>query len=240
MMPFKRASVRYSKTPIPETPYQAAQQLWDERMGAARVQAKNWRLMAFGSLGLACVLAGGLLWYSGRSTVTPYVVEVDRTGQVLGVGPAQETYHPQEAQIAYFLARFIEDVRSVPLDPVVLRRDWLDAYDYVTPRGAAMLNAYARAHDPFAHVGSRTVTVQVRSIVPASAHSFQAQWTEQTFENGTPVSTDRWTGILTIVIHTPHDVVALNKNPLGIYIDGLDWSRDLDTARVTPPTGDSP
>ena len=235
-MPFKRASVRYSRTPIPETPYQAAQQLWDERIGSSRVQAKNWRLMAFGSLTLAFVTAGGLLWYSARSTITPYVVEVDRTGQVLGVGPAVETYHPQTAEIAYFLSRFIEDVRSVPLDPIVLRQNWLEAYDYVTPRGAAMLNAYARANNPFAQVGQRTVTVQVRSIVRVSGSSFQAQWTEQTFANGALVSTERWTGILTIVIHTPHDVLSLRKNPLGIYIDGLDWSRDLSTV---PSTGDS-
>ena len=235
-MPFKRASVRYSKTPIPETPYQAAQQLWDERIGSSRVQAKNWRLMAFGSLTLAFVMAGGLLWYSERSRITPYVVEVDRTGQVLGVGPAVETYHPRNAEIAYFLSRFIEDVRSVPLDPIVLRQSWLEAYDYVTPRGAAMLNAYARANNPFAQVGQRTVTVQVRNIVRVSGSSFQAQWTEQTFANGALVSTERWTGILTIVIHTPHDVVSLRKNPLGIYIDGLDWSRDLSTVQST---GDS-
>ena len=232
-MPFKRASVRYAKTPIAETPYQTAQQLWDERIGSARVQARNWRLMAFGSLAFALLMAGGLVWYSARSTITPYVVEVARSGQVLGVGPAVAAYHPRDAEIAYFLSRFIEDVRSVPLDPVVLRHHWLEAYDYVAPRGAAMLNAYARANNPFAQVGRRTVTVQVRSIVRVSGSSFQAQWTEETYANGALVSTDRWTGILTIVIHTPHDVVSLSKNPLGIYIDGLDWSRDLSTVQST-------
>ena len=49
-MIFKRAIQRYGQTPEPVTPYQKAAQLWDERIGSARVQAKNWRLMAFGSL----------------------------------------------------------------------------------------------------------------------------------------------------------------------------------------------
>ena len=49
-MLFKRSGVRYSRTPEPVTPYQAAQQLWDERIGSARVQAAHWRLMAFGTL----------------------------------------------------------------------------------------------------------------------------------------------------------------------------------------------
>ena len=45
---FKRPSTHYGKAPEPETPYQRAGQVWDERIGAPRVQAKNWRLMAFG------------------------------------------------------------------------------------------------------------------------------------------------------------------------------------------------
>ena len=56
-MLLRRASVRYSTTPAPVTPYQAAQQLWDERIGSSRVQAKNWRLMALGMLLLAFVMS---------------------------------------------------------------------------------------------------------------------------------------------------------------------------------------
>ena len=53
---FKRSSVRYGRTPEPVTPYQKAAQVWDERIGSARVQAKNWRLIALCNL----LLAGGL------------------------------------------------------------------------------------------------------------------------------------------------------------------------------------
>ena len=47
---FRRSTVRYGKTPEPETPYQKAGQVWDERIGSARIQAKNWRLAFFGAL----------------------------------------------------------------------------------------------------------------------------------------------------------------------------------------------
>ncbi|OZA79043.1 MAG: conjugal transfer protein TrbF, partial [Caulobacter sp. 39-67-4] len=76
MNPFKRSSARYGATPIPETPYQRAGQAWDERLGSARVQAANWRLMALGLLGLSAALTGGLVWQSARGTITPWVVEV--------------------------------------------------------------------------------------------------------------------------------------------------------------------
>jgi type IV secretion system protein TrbF len=38
---FRRPNIRYGKTPEPETPYQRAGQVWDERIGSARVQAKT-------------------------------------------------------------------------------------------------------------------------------------------------------------------------------------------------------
>jgi len=66
-MIFKRAVQRYGRTPVPVTPYQRAGQLWDERIGSARVQARNWRLMAFGCLSLAGGLGGGVLWRSVQS-----------------------------------------------------------------------------------------------------------------------------------------------------------------------------
>ncbi|MDU1799595.1 MAG: VirB8/TrbF family protein, partial [Pseudomonas aeruginosa] len=70
-MRFKKPQVRYADTPQPATPYQAASQVWDERIGSPRVQAKNWRLMAFGCLTLALLMAGGLVWRSAQSIVTP-------------------------------------------------------------------------------------------------------------------------------------------------------------------------
>src|SRR5262245_38608574 len=121
MNPFKRPSVRYAKTPQPETPYQRAAQVWDDRIGSARVQARNWRLMAFGSLLLAGGFATALVWQSTRGSVVPWVVQVDRFGEALAVAPAVADYRPTDAQVAWHLARFIEQVRSIPADPIVVR-----------------------------------------------------------------------------------------------------------------------
>jgi type IV secretory pathway TrbF-like protein len=229
-MLFRRSSVRYSTTPQPVTPYQAAQQLWDERIGSARVQAKNWRLMAFGTLALASLAFMTLVWQASHSKITPYVVEVDRQGAVRAVGPAVESYQPTDAQIEYHLEHFVRDVRSLPLDPIVLREQWLEAYDYTTDRGAAALNAYARANDPFARVGHTSVAVEVSSVVRASPGSFQLRWVERTYVDGALSTTEHWTAILTIVLKVPTDVVRIRKNPLGVYVDGLDWSRELGTS----------
>ena len=150
---FKRPSVRYGRTPEPITPYQRAQQAWDDRIGSARVQARNWRLMALGELALVGGLSAALVWQSANGSVVPWVVQVDRLGQAQAVEPAVAGYRASDPQIAWHLARFVEQVRSVPADPIVLRQNWLRAYDYTTDRGGAALNDYARINTDYEVVG---------------------------------------------------------------------------------------
>ena len=226
-MRFKRSGVRYAETPEPETPYQRAGQVWDERLGSARVQARNWRAATFVALGLSGLMGAGLVWQSGRSAITPYVVEGTSQGAIRAVGAAAESYVPSDAQIANHLARFISDVRSLALDPVVVRQNWLEAYDYATDRGAAVLNEYARAADPFGRVGKQSVAIEMTSVVRASPTSFQLRWIERRYENGALAGTERWTAILSIVVQSPRSEAQLRKNPLGIYVNGLNWSREL-------------
>ena len=224
---FKRSAVHYGRTPEPVTPYQKAAQVWDERIGSARMQAKNWRLMAFGCLFLTAGLAGSLVWQSAQGTITPWVVEVDRLGQAQTVAPANSAYQPTDPQIAFHLARFVEHVRGLPMDAIVLRQDWLRAYEFTTDRGAAALNDYARANDPFAKLGKMQVAVEVSSVIRASPESFRVAWIERRYENGQLAGTERWTAILTIVVETPRDIDRLRKNPLGIYVNAINWSKEL-------------
>jgi type IV secretion system protein VirB5 len=224
---FKRPAAHYGKTPEPVTPYQKAAQVWDERIGSARVQAKSWRYMAFGSLILSAGFAAALVWQSARGTVVPWVVQVDRLGQAQSVAPATADYRPTDPQIAWHLGRFIEQVRSIPADAIIVRQNWLRAYEWTTDRGAAALNDYARANDPFTKVGRRQVAVEVSSVIRASPDSFRVAWTEKHYENGQLAVTERWTAILTIVIQTPRDTDRLRANPLGIYVNAISWSREM-------------
>ena len=239
-MLFKRAVQRYGQTPAPETPYQRAGQVWDQRIGSARIQARNWRLMAFGCLGLASALSGALIWQSLQSRIVPYVVEVDRLGEARAVAPADRDYQPTDPQVAWFLSHFINDVRSISLDPVLMRANWLSAYDFTTKRGAEFLGDYARQSDPFANVGARTVSIQVTSVVRASDTSFQVKWIETAYERGAQAGVSHWTAILTLVMAPPSSADELRKNPLGIYVDAIDWSRELEPAGGTATTAATP
>ena len=224
---FTRPGVRYGLTPATETPYQRAAQIWDDRIGSARIQARNWRLMAFGSLALSVGLASAVVWQSARGTVTPWVVEIDRLGQTQAVAPAAAGYEPTDPQIAWHLSRFIEQVRSIPSDPVVVRQNWLRAYEYATDKGAIALNDYARANDPFAKVGQTQIAVDISSVVRASPSSFRLEWVERRYEEGNLAATERWSAIVSVVLQPPRTTDELRTNPLGVFVHALNWSREM-------------
>lgn len=224
---FQRPSIRYGTSPEPVTPYQRAAQIWDDRIGSARVQAKNWRLAFFGCLALSGGLAGGLVWQSARGTITPWVVQVDKFGEAQTIAPADVDFQPTDPQIAFHLARFTEQVRSIPADAIVLRKDWLRAYDFTTDRGAQALNDYARNNDPFVEVGKTQVAVDVSSVIRASKDSFRVAWTERRYKDSALIETSRWSAILTTIVQPPRSPDALRKNPLGIFITAINWSKEL-------------
>ena len=155
-------------------------------------------------------------------------------GEARAVAPAATNYRPTDPQIAWHLGRFIANIRARSLDPVLMRESWLSAYDFASERASLFLGEYARATSPFADVGRRTVSVQITSVVRASDTSFQVKWTESEYERGSLAGTSRWTAMLTVKIRPPRSAEVLRKNPLGLYVDAIDWSRELETPADRP------
>jgi type IV secretion system protein VirB5 len=223
---FKRPATHYGKSPQPETPYQRAAQVWDDRIGSARVQARNWRFMAFGSLALSPGLSAALVWQSANGSIVPWVVQVDRLGQAQAVAPATADYQPNDPQIAFYLARFIEQVRSIPADAIIVRQNWLRAYDFTTEaaRSRSTTTRGRTTRSP------RSASSRSRSKCPASSAprpSFRVAWIERRYQDGALAATERWSAILTVAVQPPRDADTLRKNPLGIYVNAINWSKEL-------------
>lgn len=219
----------------PETPYQRAQQAWDTRMGAAVRAAETWRAVAFGAAASSLLLGAGMTAVALQSRTYVHVVEVAPEGKVLSVTPAQAAYTPTHAQVSYFLGNFVRLVRAVPTDAVVLRENWLEAYQYLTPQAASKLSEIARADDPFALVGQRARAVTVRSIVQRSKTSWQVSWVESTSGGASGAGTRAlYTGLFTVAVRAPTNANTLARNPLGIFLTDFSWSPETPVAEPVP------
>lgn len=225
MQPFlRRRRVRGSAPD--STPYQRAGQVWDARMGLTLAHARNWRRIAFANVVLAGFMGAGWWAQAERAVVKPFVVEVSEWGETQRITAIGGRYEPTEAQIGHALAGWIRDVRSKSVDPIVIRQNWLRAYDLLTPAAAGFLNAWAAANDPFEEVGREAVTVEILNVVKRSERTFDLQWRETRFVNGQSAGAERWRALITTTVQPPRTEAELMKNPLGLKIEDISWTPD--------------
>lgn len=225
MHPFFRPRRVASSAPG-STPYQRAGQVWDDRMGLSLAHARNWRRIAFANLALAAALGAGWWVQADRAVVKPFVVEVSDWGETQRITAIGGRYEPTEAQIGHALAGWVRDVRSKSIDPIVIRQNWLRAYDLMTPRAASFLNSWAAAHDPFSEVGREAINIEVLNVVRRTDRTFDLQWRETRFVNGQQAGVERWRALITTTTQLPRNEAELMKNPLGLKIEDVSWTPD--------------
>ena len=75
--------------------------------------------------------------------------------------------------------------------------------------------------------GTPELERRVRRVIRASDDSFRVEWVERHYVDDALAATERWSAILTIVVQTPTDADRLKKNPLGVYVHSLNWSKEL-------------
>ena len=214
-----------------DTPYMRARQEWDARMGSALVHARNWRLATFGALFAVVVALAGMIYLGRLPKAVPHIIEVDHLGAASYRGPigqSEADYVPSDASVKYHLQRFLEDTRSISSDTAVLKRNWLDAYTLVTPKGGNMLTAYVSQpdHEPFHRAtAGELVSVEVLSSVRVSQDTWQVDWRESTWDkNGSAVGAPTvWRGMFHVLFHLPKTEEAMARNPIGLYIDEFHW-----------------
>ncbi len=227
MNPFKRPNDRYGSSAPVESPYLRASREWDNRIGSAVVQAKNWRMAAFGCMGLAALALGGFIYEASNTNIATYVVPIDKYARPGRIELAGRIYQPTTAEIGYFLADWVRRTRSKSIDPIVIRDNWTGAYHVVAGPAIGQLNTYAKANDPFANAGTQAVNVEIVSVLARSPSTYQVQWRETQFNAGTSGVTENWTGLFTAKINPPKNEAELRANPLGIFITAFQWSREL-------------
>ncbi|HVT87710.1 MAG TPA: conjugal transfer protein TrbF [Tepidisphaeraceae bacterium] len=229
-MSFGKRTTSYGSTataPI-ETPYTLAAGEWDNRIGSARVQARNWRYIAFAAMTGMLMLAVGLIHLADKKQVATYVVEVDSLGRPGRITLASDAYQPTAAQTGYFVGELVRLVRERPLDPVVMRKQWTKAYGFLADDAIPAMNQYAASDTGMDALGNRLArTVEVGSVLQRSKDSYQVRWIETTYANGMRKSTDQYTGLFNVVLSPPKTEEEAFRNPIGLYVTNFTWSREF-------------
>jgi type IV secretion system protein VirB5 len=193
---------------------------------------RNWQLVTFGVTGALVVLAMTTFRLATASHVVPYVIQVDRFGQVLTVGTAEQMTAPDQRLIASQLAQFLRAVRTVlPASAAAAQAEMLRrAYAFASPEAAGFLNEhFANAYNDPRVLGwrvSRQVDITAVLRVPSS-DVWRLRWaeTERAIKGDEPVRNTAWEGYVTVRLTPPRSAETVQENPLGIYVTSISWTQ---------------
>jgi type IV secretion system protein VirB5 len=210
------------------SPFLRARQEWDDRYASLARGKRNWQLTTLALLLTLLVTTSALAWLATRSRVMPYVVEVDRHGQAVALGPAKPLEEADERFLRFILSLYIHDLRSLLADGEA-QKELIDrAYDHTAGAASDFLNRHFQEHNPFERATKERIAVQVRSILPLSKKSWQVQWVETARHfDGRPLASTSWQAVLTIEMDPPTSTETLLRNPLGLYVTEIHWTRTL-------------
>jgi type IV secretory pathway TrbF-like protein len=226
----------------------AARQEFSGAFGDLAKGKRNWQLMSFALVAVLGVVTVSHVRLASASRVVPYVVEVNRLGQVTAVGAAQQMEAPDQRLVASQLAQLIRSIRTVLPSAAAAGQAELirQGYAYVAPEAAGFLNGYFASprNDPRV-LGTRLarqVTVTGVLRVPKS-DVWRLQWTEveRSTQPGGASRATQWEGYVTVKIKPPTTVDAIQENPLGLYVTTINWTqvgeRTLDRSEDTTSIG---
>jgi len=216
-------------------PYLSARRTWNDQAAANVATRQMFQLLGilFGLVALAAV--GGMTYIGSQSKFVPYVVKVDKLGQQAAVGPAQVATAADPAVIHASVASWISSMRMVTPDIALQRKGVFHVYSMLAPNdpATAKANEYlngSEASNPFKRAEIETVSVEIDTVLPQTADTWQVDWTETTRDRqgalkGTP---QQWRALVTVytVAPTPDTTEQqIRDNPLGVHVRDFSWSK---------------
>lgn len=231
---FKKSSSSAPPPPKPQaaTPYLNARREWDERYGHLLTQAKNWRLAAGAALGVAALAVLGVAWVSSQSKIQPFVIAVDHLGSPVAVAkPAalQRGQERDERVIRAQVGNWIWNARTLLADFNAQQVLFDRVYGMLAIDATPVMQSFFE-NDRMPKIRDRTtVTVEIKTVIPAGGDTWQVDWTEITARPGDTAKKENWRALVTIGFS--EKLAAKPElamwNPYGIFVRQVSWQKEL-------------
>lgn len=217
-----------------EARYLVARREWMERYGDYIAQARNWRMMAFGAIGIAALFGAGMVYEADRVHVVPYVVEVNHLGAAVHLAQAVQAGTYDLPVVRHVVANWVRKVRERIPAVAAEKQIYTSTYDIVSGKESPRLTAYYQRHNPYsAYVknnGGRTVTIT--SVLPegqptAKGGTLQVQWTETQYGASGGIKWKKsYEGMVTYTIEpVSSNPKMLKADPFGIVIQSFVYNQ---------------
>ena len=197
--------------------------------------SRMWQYAMLGCRRISRAAVGGVSLVGGESKIRPFVVEVDRLGEVGTVGVI-EPMQVRDLDFRAELRRFIIDSRMVSFDRMAQADAIWRVYYHLNDEDLATtkITAYMKdpATSPTVRAEENSVEVKSSTLLKGTGEQWEAVWTETVWSRETAKIDEYQMRGLFYVYHRPPSsnttVSELEENPRQIYIRDFSWSRIME------------
>lgn len=216
-----------AKPPVQEkggSPYLNGREEWLERYGSYISRAAQWRMAAFICLIIAVVSISGNVIQASQVKTIPYIIEVDKLGNMGAVARADRASATPKRLIQAEIAKCVSDWRTVTAD-VELQQKMIERLSFFMAGSAkGVLRQWYEANNPYEIAKSgKLVHVEIKGLpLPVSSDSYRVEWVETVRSHaGVMLDAHTYEATVTIQINPPTADAVLLRNPGGVYITAL-------------------
>lgn len=208
----------------------ARREYLDNTMNQAKA-LNSWKMSFMLTFVLMILSVCYSFYLAQRSTLIPYVIEVDQTGNAKGINPAyQINYNPTELSKEYFIRELIYKSRTITLDNVTngsfYSQNMYFLSDVAKEKYHVFLNQDGLTEKIKEGI-TRKVTINSLNKIAGTTNSYQARWTEESFDStGEPDGMVKMLGTFILKVNQPITLQSAQFNPLGIIIDDYTITRE--------------
>lgn len=225
------APVRQTDKAPGANPYLNARREWDERYGYLLSRERNWRIAAAAALAVALVSVAGISYVGSQSKIQPFIIAVDALGSPVALARPQSAVRADtldqriiKAQIGNFIFNSRTFLSDFTAQQVLFDRTFAMLSNELAPQ----FTTFFRDERMPLQRNSRTVSVNVRTVLHTGGDTWQVNWTETISSPGQAGEVQNWRAILTIGVD---EQLAARPdmffwNPFGIFVRSVNLQRE--------------
>jgi type IV secretion system protein VirB5 len=199
--------------------YALAKQTWDERTAHTVGRIRFLQAVIVLLLSVCLLEAYYIFTNIGKPKMIPYFVEINNN-EVRFAGFIQNRQlTATDAEIIFYLKRFITNLFTISSDPVLLKDRLADVYNFTGPSAQAQVTEFIIAHQPLekSAAGLRA-DIRFSLFERLSEKTWRCEWLEETREQGMIKAQTVKSGTFTYTQEYPQTELQAEANPSGIFI----------------------